>query len=168
MGCRRFTVSMFAVAALCGGCSVSREPRVDAVTIVGRTELIRVDAASLDFVARLDEEGRTTSIHALDIRVADAAPDRLDNVGRLIRFRLVNARGEERWLTKRVAGVTDGRGDSGAEVRYRVPLRLRLVEIDREVLVALHDRSALPYCLVVGRDWIGDDLVVDARRKFDD
>lgn len=160
------TIFVLAIAALCANCSAARAPRVRAVRIVGVTELIRVDEAALDFVARLDEEGRICSIHALDIRVVDALPDMFENVGRLIRFRLVNERGEERQLATRVEGITGGRSDSDNNLRYNVSLRLRLGGIERLVPVTLLDRSSKPYRLVLGRDWIGDDLVVDARRTF--
>jgi hypothetical protein len=163
-----FTHSVLAIAALCANCSTAREPSVRAVQIVGASELIRVDEAALDFIARLDEVGRVSSIHALDIRVVDASPDMFENVGRLIRFRVVNERGEERQLATRVEGVTGRYGGSGNPLRYSVSLRLRLGRIERAVPVALLDRSSLPYRLVVGRDWLGDDLVVDARRTFAD
>jgi len=53
------------------------------------------------------------------------------------------------------------RNAQGVETRYQIPLTLRWHGIDKLIRVNLRDRSAMTYKLLIGRDWLMGDFVVD-------
>ena len=130
-----------------------------------RRVIVRVEEAGLDFVARVDTGARTTSLHAVELEIEDPAPRVEDNVGRNIRFRVINERGESARISSVIVDVVGVRQALGTELRYAVALHLTWQGIRRELLVNLRDRSAIDHKLLVGRDWIGEGFLVDVQRN---
>ncbi len=79
-------------------------------------------------------------------------------------FKLENARGERRDLSAALADVAHVRSVKGTEVRPRVALALDLGGVVKRVRVSLRDRSQMDYKLLVGRDFLAGDFVVDVDR----
>lgn len=154
-----------ALALLASGCAATSGGGAGAARVLGATEVLRVEAAQLDFLARIDTGAGTTSIHALDLEIRDAAARAEDNVGREIRFRVVNERGEAAQLSGEIAGVVRVRSAQGTENRYAVPLDLAWRGVSKRVLVNLRDRTSMDYKLLVGRDWLRGDFLVDVDRS---
>ena len=138
---------------------------VRSARVLGATETIRVAEADLDFLARIDTGARTTSLHALDIEIADPAPEMRANIGKRIRFRSVNEQGRSRHVESVIADVTTIRTAAGVEARFVVPLRLVWQGIEQEIRVNLRDRTPMNYKLLVGRDWIRGRFLVDVERN---
>ena len=46
-----------------------------------------------------------------------------------------------------------------------MPLRLRWGGTEKELQINLRDRSPMSFKLLIGRDWIGDDFLVDVDRN---
>ncbi len=132
---------------------------------VGATEVIRVVDADLDFVARIDTGARTTSINAQNIEIQNPAADKRDNVGKTITLDVVNAKGEKRRIKSEIVKVLEVRNAQGTELRYMIPLTLRWHGIDKLIRVNLRDRSAMTYKLLIGRDWLKGDFVVDVGKN---
>jgi len=128
---------------------------------VGQLETLRIEEAKLDFVARIDTGARVTSLHATDIRVDDPAAEKKDNAGKTIHFRTSNAVGEDRDLTAVISKVTRVRNAQGSEYRYVVELTLLWDGDRKKVLINLRDRSAMRYKLLIGRNWLKDDYLVN-------
>jgi hypothetical protein len=161
---RRSRLGLCLLAGLCVlaglGCAQLGGERV-----LGATEIVHVPAADLDFLAIVDTGAFRTSIHALDIRIPDAETRMRDNVGKPIEFLLVNERGRGRRVRSTVADVLPVRTSHGTEWRYVVPLRLRWRDVEKEVLVNLRDRTPMTYKLLLGRDFLKGDFVVDVSRN---
>lgn len=152
-------VVLLVLAAGCGGRAGS--DGLGGKQILGAVETIRVDEAELDFAGRIDTGAEASAIHALDLE--------LDGVGEgvagsRIGFTLENERGQRRRLSGVVADVVQVRTAGGSEIRLRVRLRLSFRNVHKSVLVSLSDRSAMSHKLLVGRDWLGDDFLVDVTR----
>lgn len=146
------------------GCTGAVDPP-EAGRVLGATERVRVLDADLDFLAIVDTGAHRSSIHALELEVADAAPDMRDDVGKRVEFRVVNEAGRSRRVAATISDVALVRTSHGSEPRYIVPLRLRWRDVEREVHVNLHDRTPMTYKLLLGRDWIQQGFVVDVRRN---
>jgi hypothetical protein len=159
---RLFTVqfALAAIALASTGCASAREARV-----LGATERIHLVEADLDFLAVIDTGAYRTSIHALDIAIQDPAPRMRDNIGRRIAFLVVNEAGRSRRITSTITDAMPVRTSHGTEWRYVVPLHLRWGGVEKEVQVNLRDRSPMAYKLLVGRDWIRGDFLVDVDRN---
>lgn len=141
------------------GCATS--PQTPAKVTVGATEIIHIVEADLDFVTRIDTGARTTSVHALDIKVENPAAKKKDNVGKKISLTLINDKGEKKRLQTTIVGALQVRNAQGVEVRYMIPLTLRWKGIDKIINVNLRDRSAMTYKLLIGRDWLSENFIVD-------
>ncbi len=143
----------------------SRVMNIEGKNVVGATETIRVLEADLDFVARIDTGARTTSINAQNIVIENPAADKKANVGKKISLEVVNAKGEKRRLQSRIVKVLQVRNAQGTELRYMIPLTLRWHGIDKRIAVNLRDRSKMTYKLLIGRDWLKGDFVVDVEKN---
>jgi hypothetical protein len=141
------------------GCATSPSPPTKVT--VGATEIIHVVEADLDFVTRIDTGARTTSIHALDIKIENPAPKKKDNIGKKISLTLINGKGEKKRLQTTIIDALQVRNAQGVEVRYMIPLTLRWQGIDKTINVNLRNRSAMTYKLLIGRDWLSKDFIVD-------
>lgn len=129
--------------------------------VMGATEVVRVEQAGLDFVARIDSGAGSTSIHALDVQIEDPEPAMRDNVGKRVRVLVENERGRARWLESVIAEVTYVRNVHQTDARYTVPLDLVWNGTEKRVHVNLRDRTPMSYKLLIGRDWLDDDFLVD-------
>ena len=159
---RRSAAALLLASATALACA-----QAPAALVLGATETLHVPEADLDFLAIVDTGAHRTSIHALDVRIEDPAPDMQQNVGKRISFRVVNEAGRARRITSTVSAVEPVRTSHGAEWRYVVPLRLRWRDVEKEVLVNLRDRTPMSYKLLVGRDWIRGFLVDVERNSLD-
>lgn len=115
----------------------------------------------IQFAARIDSGAKSTSIHAVDIEVEDAAESMKDNVGKQVNFTIINEKGDQWRMSRRISSVTKIRNSQGVEYRYNVPLRIGWDEINKTVDVNLRDRSRMTYKLLVGRDWMKREVVID-------
>ncbi|PTN11981.1 RimK/LysX family protein [Nitrosomonas aestuarii] len=113
------------------------------------------------FSARIDSGAKSTSIHAIDIEVEDAAESMEENVGKQVSFTIVNEKGEQWSMSRRISSVTKVRNSQGVEYRYNVPLRIGWNKINKTIDVNLRDRSRMTYKLLVGRDWMKREVVID-------
>jgi hypothetical protein len=84
-----------------------------------------------------------------------------DAVDKPITFRLVDSRGKSRRVQTRVARVITVRTTEGSEQRYAVLLTVRWRNTSKSVLFTLNDRSSMRYRLLLGRNWLHGDFVVD-------
>ncbi len=132
---------------------------------VGATEIIRIVETGLDFNTRIDTGARTTSVHALEIEIENPATEKKANIGKKISLTLVNEKGEKKRLTTKIVDALEVRNAQGVEVRYMIPLTLRLQGSDKTINVNLRDRSAMTYKLLIGRDWLSRDFIVDVDKN---
>ncbi len=132
--------------------------------VVGETARITVAEAGLEFLARIDTGARVTSIHALDIEIEGGAENKRANKGKPVTFRVINADGGERVLESTIVDVASVRNAQGTEYRYVVELTLVWEGFEKPVQVNLRDRSAMTYKLLIGRNWLANDFLVDVDR----
>ncbi|MEQ8661249.1 MAG: hypothetical protein RLW62_10560 [Gammaproteobacteria bacterium] len=114
-----------------------------------------VGEAGLAFAARLDSGAVVSSINAQDVAVEGGGgrPGRAD-VGRTVRFVLVNEAGERRALSAPIAAVRGIRMADCREVRYHVWLTIIHRGRAHRVLTNLNDRSGTADKLLLGRNWL--------------
>jgi hypothetical protein len=133
--------------------------------IVGPTEVVIVQEAGLSFLSRMDTGAATTSIHAVDIEVAGNLPTGADCIGQPVSFTVRNEQGEACRLTARVEKTETIRTSEGRAERLFVYLTVGWQGEKKRVLVNLNDRSTMKYPLLVGRNWLESDFLVDVARR---
>ncbi len=131
--------------------------------VIGPTADFIVDEQA-SFLARIDTGAATTSIHAIELEVEEGDKTMENNVDKIIHFTLVNEKGEQWRTSARISEVKEVRNSQGIEQRYIVPLRLGWDTINKAVDVNLRDRSAMQFKLLIGRDWMENEVVVDLEK----
>jgi len=119
--------------------------------VIGPTETVTIADASMGLMARVDTGARTTSVHAESIEVQDG----------MVRFELVCSNGRRVPMQRALAETRTVRSAAGSEERVFVELALEHDGRTKEVLVNLKDRSHMTYPLLLGRNWLQDDYIVD-------
>ena len=85
-----------------------------------------------------------------------------DNVGKEIRFKVTNHEGASHWIDSIIDCCISVRTSDHLERRYKVPIALRWNYLERMVLVTLNNRASMTYPLLLGRNFLEQDFVVDA------
>jgi hypothetical protein len=136
-------------------------PRVAEKRIIGPTTIVAEAESELDFRARVDTGAMTTSVHVEEWAIEDESSDMNENIGKKIRFRMKNHKGESQWLESRVEEIGVVRTSEQEETRYKVLLTLLWNDVKKQVLVTLNDRSHMKYPMLLGRNFLEGDFVVD-------
>ena len=128
--------------------------------IVGAVEWAKIQPAGLWIESRIDTGADTTSIHAENIQL-------VENDGkRYVRFVLIdavtgNAHQQELRLRRRVLIKQSSGVD---ERRYVVRMWVMLGQIRSKIDVNLSDRTDFEYPLLIGRNFLMDNMIVDVSR----
>ncbi|MUK49402.1 ATP-dependent zinc protease family protein [Aliivibrio fischeri] len=137
-------------------------------TIVGQIETIHIDELNTDYEARIDTGAATTSIHATNIQIInqeDESDDMRDHLGDTVKFTTYNEDKVATEHTGRIIKVSKIRNAQGVERRYAVRMHLRFNGEEKKVAVNLRDRSKLDYKLLIGRNWLEGDYLVDVEKN---
>ncbi len=134
-------------------------------SLIGETAWIEVGDIPFAYLARIDTGARITSIHAVDVTITDrsAVPD--ENVGKMISFQTINRDGKVQQLTAVIVRVSTVKNSQGTEQRYVIELPLAWKHVKKKVEVNLRDRSRMTYKLLIGRNWLSEDFLVDVDMK---
>ena len=129
--------------------------------VLGATASITESESGLVFAARVDTGATSCSIHAESVEVAGGSAQMEENVGKTVRFRITNRNGNSAWLERPIANVSLIKNSGCAEWRYKVPLTLLCNGKEKQVLVSLDDRSQMHYPMLVGRNLLAGEFIVD-------
>lgn len=137
-------------------------------TIVGQIETIHIKELNTNYEARIDTGAATTSIHATNIEIVgqeDEGDDMRDHLGDTVKFTTYNEENVATQHTGRIIKVSKIRNAQGVERRYAVRMHLEFNGEDKKVAVNLRDRSKLDYKLLIGRNWLEGDYLVDVDKN---
>jgi hypothetical protein len=130
--------------------------------IISGVENVHIIDGNIDFRARVDTGAAISSINARDITVIGGDDTNiLKNIGKPIRFTLVNARGQTATVQSTVAKIYSVRTGDCREWRYHVYMTVEFRGVRTRVLVNLNDRSRAPERMLLGRDWLVGGYLVD-------
>jgi hypothetical protein len=136
--------------------------------VLGATADVVELQSGMTLKARVDTGASICSLHCEQIEIIDPAAEPEENSGKKVRFLLESPDGKSHWLEATILGFAGVRQASGTSGRYRVRLRLSCNGIEKDTLVSLNDRSEMQYPLLLGRDFLADDFVVDVSRDNPD
>jgi hypothetical protein len=133
--------------------------------IIGATAMVSELSSGLRFPARVDTGAETCSLHVERIEIEDKTPRRVHNIGKAIRIKLKGNDGKSHWIEGIVADAVRVKSSSLPEGeydhRYKVRLTLEWKDVRKEVLVTLNDRTDMEYPLLLGRNFLNGDFLVD-------
>lgn len=137
------------------------KPAAHDMMVIGQVEYVIVDA-SVRTKARIDTGAKTSSINATDIVEfeRDGKP--------WVRFGFSPADGDEPVAIERPVSrrVLIKRHGFDPQRRYVVTLGLAIGNIEVVVEVTLSDRSDFEFPVLIGRNFLTDNAVVDVSRQF--
>lgn len=131
--------------------------------VLGPIETVELKEAGLSFVGRVDTGAKRTSIHAIDITVDEniVLEKGADVQGKPISFTVLTKEGKSKRVHTSIEKIVFVRTSEGGEYRYVVPLSFAWQGINKTVQVTLNDRSRMSFRLLLGRNWISKDFIVD-------
>jgi hypothetical protein len=136
--------------------------------VIGATAFITETTTGLPFAARIDTGAASCSLHVEEIKIQDESANPVQNVGKPIRFLIKNEKGDSKWIETTVARVVRIRSatqkDGDLDSRYKVRLTLGWEDFRKEVLVTLNDRTEMAYPLLIGRNFLRGDFLVDVEK----
>lgn len=153
---------VFSVAA---STAVAGEDAGSEKTIIGPVAEVDAVGHDLDFIARVDTGATTCSLHVEEWKIADESPKMADNVGKKIRFLLTNRDGDSEWVERKIVQLSIVKTSEREEARYKVPMDLACRSVKKRVLVSLNDRSHMKYAMLLGRNFLDSDFLVDVSRN---
>jgi hypothetical protein len=128
---------------------------------IGATTTITEVSSGIELEARVDTGAGTTSLHCIEMEIPDESSEPFENVGKTVRLLLENRRGDRHWVTTKIVDYSGIHSALGRSDRYFVGLVLRCHGVEKETIVTLVDRSKMGYHLLLGRNFLADDFLVD-------
>ena len=130
--------------------------------VIGALEWASIEPSGLVMEARIDTGAETSSIHAEDI-----LPVEKDGV-KYVRFKLQHPETDEeieleRRVKRRV--LIKQSVDGPSDRRYVVALQVTLGEVKNWLELSLTDRGNFDYPLLLGRNLLVDEFVVDVSKR---
>jgi hypothetical protein len=158
------------IAIFLGVCSVmaangNNVAATSAKRTIGATAMLTETNSGFAFPARIDTGAETSSLHVEKIEIQDKTARRTKNVGKSVRFLLKGNDGKTQWVEGIVADAVRVKSSSlksgDVDHRYKVRLTLQWKDVRKEVLVTLNDRTSMEYPLLIGRNFLQGDFLVD-------
>ncbi|MEM9354435.1 MAG: RimK/LysX family protein [Planctomycetota bacterium] len=162
----RFGLALLALSTV--PAAFGQEAALEDKHILGPTAEVDAVEGNLKFEARVDTGAATTSVHVDKVVVEEASPEMKENVGKRVKFRIGNHKGRREWVVKKIVDVGVVKTSERQEERYKVNLTLKWKDVKKRVLVTLNDRSRMEYALLLGRNFLEDDFLVDVGLEDDD
>lgn len=119
-------------------------------------------ADDFPITARVDTGAASTSINATNIKVHKSSKKMTNNVGKMISFDITNKKGDVKRLSAIISQVTEITNAIGSEYRYKVSLKIQWKNRIQMLDINLKDRSKLTYKMLIGRDWLATNAIVDS------
>jgi hypothetical protein len=129
--------------------------------LIGATTTVTEVASGLPFAARVDTGATTCSIHCEKVEIKNEEKDPKENIGKPIRFLVKNKEGKAEWVESKIVDHVKVRTTSEEDERYKVQLKLRWEDVEKKVHVTLNDRQHMKYPLLLGRNFLRDDFLVN-------
>ncbi|MGB5440526.1 MAG: RimK/LysX family protein [Gammaproteobacteria bacterium] len=128
--------------------------RTNEKLVIGPIVEVYISEADIYFSARVDTGASTTSINAEKLKAAN---------GR-VEYTIVNERGKESRLSSAIVKESIVKNAESREKRYYVYLTIQHMGLAKKTLVNLNYRGESAYKLLLGRNWLSGNYIVDVDR----
>ena len=145
------------------------KPKTQEKHVIGATATLMEKKSEIVFRARIDTGAKSCSLHVEQIKIDNESETMADNIGKVIHFQLVDSTGKTQWLKSKVDSYVIIKTSNSRTRRYKVPLTFQWKNnIEKKVLVTLNNRNSMEYPLLVGRNFLRGDFVVDVEMDSND
>jgi hypothetical protein len=129
--------------------------------MIGATTIVTEVTSGLALPARVDTGATSCSIHCQKYMIKGAVANPKENIGKRVRLLISDKQGKAKWIQAKIADHVTIRTPERDDERYKVRLRLRWNDFEKKVLVTLNDRENMKYPLLLGRNFLRDDFLVN-------
>lgn len=128
--------------------------------LIGRIEWVQIPDLKIKHRARIDTGAKTSSLHAVNI-------EEVDQRGELfVKFQTVDDEGKTVELVRKVDTTQKVSNTAGfVSKRYVIKEKIKMGNIEKEILVNLNDRTKMEYKFLVGRNLLLGRFIVDVARS---
>lgn len=128
--------------------------------LIGRVEWVSLPDIKIRLKARIDTGAKTTSMHAINIEEVEQRGEKF------VRFQTVDSEGKVVELVRKV-GTTQRVSNTAGFVsrRYVIKEKVKMGNIEKEILINLNDRSKMEYKFLIGRNVLLGRFIVDVARS---
>ena len=128
--------------------------------LIGRVEWVSLPDIKIKLKARIDTGAKTTSMHAVNIEEVEQRGEKF------VRFQTVDSDGKVVELVRKV-GTTQRVSNTAGFVsrRYVIKEKIKMGNIEKEILINLNDRSKMEYKFLIGRNVLLGRFIVDVARS---
>lgn len=130
-------------------------------TQIGAIAEVKEVSSGLVFKTRVDTGAAVSSIHCVEVKIEDEAAEARENRGKAVRLLVENGTGQQASIDTKIVDYSKIKSVDATKGRYYVRLPLSCAGITKETLVTLNDRSRMNHKLLLGRDFLEGDFVVD-------
>jgi len=123
-------------------------------------ETLQVKESNVFWKAKLDSTSEHTVINASSIAVMNASFPKEKNITKQISFKLKNEDGEGRTVNSKVTGVVNWNGQQLYTAELEIGINLSSNWEYRKVNCVLADLTENEHKLLIGKDWLGDNIEV--------
>jgi hypothetical protein len=136
--------------------------------IIGATANVLEKTSGFMLRARVDTGAKSCSMHVEKVIIENESQVMEENYGKLARILVTNGKDKEHWITARIESHVLVKTSVDKERRYKVPLTFRWKDCEKTVLVTLNDRSHMEFPLLLGRNFLAGDFIVDVELESND
>ncbi len=140
---------------------LDRIARSEGKLTIGATARVQEAQSKLLFEARIDTGAASCSLHCEEWQIDEESESMEDNIGKDIRVLVSNTENESEWVDSRIEHCVVVKTSEQREMRYKVPMTFRWNDFEKEVVVTLNNRGHMNYPLLLGRNFLEGDFVVD-------
>jgi hypothetical protein len=148
------------------GQDVSSQP---SKRVIGATATLTETETGFAFPARIDTGAQSCSLHVEKIEIENEVKSRLRNVGKTARITIKSNNGKTKTIETKIVDAIRVKSSSlksgEYDRRYKVRLTLKWKDFEKEVLVTLNDRKDMEFPLLIGRNYLRGDFLVDVQKK---
>lgn len=123
-------------------------------------ETVQVKESNVFWKAQLEPESKVTVINSSSIAVMNASFPMEKNVTKNISFKLKNGDGQGRTVNGTVTGLVEWNGEKYYTAKLQIGVNVLSKWEYREADCVLADLSKSEYKLIIGKNWLKDDIEV--------
>jgi hypothetical protein len=131
------------------------------VRLIGATTVVTEVTTGTPLPARVDTGATSCSIHCLAMEIKDPASNPRENIGKPVRFLVKKSDGKDLWVESKIVDHVKIRTSESEDDRYKVRLQLRWEDVEKKVVATLNDRQHMKYPMLLGRNFLRDDFLVN-------
>lgn len=167
--CRRLVLLLFLYWGFASPIEAKVAEAEQSKQAIGATAIIKEVSSGALFSARVDTGAESCSLHVNQIEVIGGRSNMRENWRKPIRFSVTcSETKKEHWIDSKIQSTVIVKTSEKEERRYKAWVTFEYEGTKKKILVTLNDRSKMDFPLLIGRNFLKGDFVVDVAKDATD